>query len=112
VLRRAAGERERRPAEAAERLREPDDVLPQREIPDPHRRRHEGHRGREQEVGLAERLQRAFPVILARGERRLDLVVRDGEAALHLRAHVHAVEVAVLGEELPVDVRHLPLERG
>src|SRR5919106_6430389 len=112
VLGRAAGKRKNRPAQGAEGGGEPDDVLAEREVADPGRRRDEGHRRRQEQIGVPQRLERALSVGLARLARLFDSIVGDGEATLHLRAHVLAVEVAVLGEEVAVNVDDLALERG
>src|SRR5919106_4402162 len=112
VLGRAAGKRENRPAQRAEGGGEPDDVLAEREVAEPGPRRDERHRRNEEQVGAPERLERALAVGLARLARRLCRFVGHGEAALDLRPHVDAVEVAVLGEEVTVNVGDLALERG
>src|SRR5918996_2311886 len=112
VLGRAAGKRENRPAQRAEGGGEPDDVLAEREVAEPGRRRDERHRRRQEQIGVPQRLERALSVGLARLARLFHGVVAEGEAALHLGAHVLAVEVTVLGEEVAVDVGDLALERG
>src|ERR671914_2561893 len=112
VLGRAARKRENRPAQRAEGGGEPDDVLAEREVAEPGRRRDERHRRNEEQVGAPERLERALAVGLARLPRLLRRFVGHGEAALDLRPHVDAVEIAVLGEEVAMDFRHLALERG
>ncbi len=105
------GQRERRPAEQVERVREADDPLAPRELVDVRGRRDEHQRRRQQQVDALERRDRQLLVLAPRRPGRLGLGVGDREAALDLRPRVLAVELAVLLEELAVHVGDLAHER-
>src|SRR5690242_13808247 len=96
LLGRAAGQGQSGPAEGVEGVREPDQRLPDGELVDVGVRGDERERRREEQVEVAERLQRLVAQRLAPGRRLLDLRVADGEAALDLGTDVVAVELSVL----------------
>src|SRR5439155_2355887 len=107
VLRGPGRERERRPAEHVDRVREAGEQAPV-VVPDPaDRRRDEGERRRDQQVEWVEELEAALPVDLALRCRLVGLALRAGEILLELLAEVRAVALLVLGEESLVDARDL-----
>ena len=112
VLGCSAGERERGPAERVEGQREAGDVVAELELVEAGGRGDERERRDGEEVDAVERLLRVGAVGRAGGAGHRVLFVGHGQAAVELRPDVGPVEVAVLGEELPVDVDRLAHERG
>ncbi len=110
VLRRAARQRERRPAQRVERIREPDRALADRQLVDVGGRRDEADRRRQEQVEAVERLLAALAVPAPRALGRRHLGVGHEQAALELGADVVAVRVRVLGEEAAMDVGDLAHE--
>jgi hypothetical protein len=74
------------------------------------RRRDADERRRQHEVDAGRGLGQALAVLLPPLERALELAVGDRKAALDLRAHVGAVRVGVLEEELAVHVCDLAVK--
>ena len=114
ALGRAARQRERRQAGGVERVRVLDQPLAHLEVAGAARadaRCHDRERRRQEQVDVGEDRIEALAVALAlavggRGGR-----VGDREAALELDTDVLAVELLLLGEQLPVHVRDLVAER-
>src|SRR5438105_5470589 len=99
VLRGAARERERRPAERVEREGEAGHrvAVPVRDPAE--LGRDEGERRRQQEVEALEELETALPVALSLAGGELGLALAHGQTLLlELLPHVLAVRVGVLGE--------------
>ena len=112
VLRGAARQRQRRPAERVERKREDGEGSPRTSGSiDVGRRRDEPQGRRQQQVAAVERRLCALGVLPPRSLGRRVLAVGDLEAALDLAGDVLAVEVAVSRVELAVDVADLAHER-
>ena len=112
VLRGAAGQRQRRPAERVEGVGEADDRVANLEVALEGGRRHEGKRGREQQIDPLHRRGRPFAVLVAAAPRRLELGVGHLIAALELGAHVRAVGVRARGKQLAVRLGHLAQEHA
>ena len=110
VLGGAARKRESRPAEGVEREGEPDRSLSDLEVVHGQRRRDELERRRQQEIDAVQRGLGALGVLGSRLNAALVVGVGHLEAALDLRAHVLAVGVLELGEEVAVDVCDLAHE--
>jgi hypothetical protein len=105
-------ERERGPAERAERIRERRAGAADRELVDVRRRRNERDCGSDEQIDAGERLLDALAVLLALPRGCVRLRARHFETALDLAADVLAVQLLVAGEERPVDVGSLAHEVG
>src|SRR5690348_11256252 len=110
VLRGAARERERGPAEGVEREREGDSALADRQLVDVCRRGDERNGRRDQQVDSPRRLFAALAVLGPEAPGDLHLLVGDLHAARDLAARVLAVLVRSLREEPAVYVRDLAHE--
>ena len=104
------GESERGPARRVERPGQADHPLAEGEVAETDGRGDHRHRRCQEDVEAVQRLQCPPAVGLPLRPRGLDGLVGDRERRLELTADVLAVELGVLGEEVPVDVRGLGLE--
>src|SRR6266508_3043053 len=110
VLRGPAGERERGPTYGVGWIRQTDEALAESEVADARRGSDALQRWAEDKIDAVRGLLEVGDVALTRGESLFVFLVGHGEAALDLRAHVGAVEVRMLGEQVPVDESRLPHE--